>query len=268
MNSISEGPRRIVCLTEETVELLYLLGEETRICGISVYAKRPKQAAAEKPKVTSFIKGDVEKIAALKPDLVIGFSDIQSSLAADLISAGLEVWITNQRSISEIFETMIRLGRLVGRGQSVGEMIDSWSARLEQARNRSFGRRPDGSSKRIFFQEWDEPLIGGIRWVQECLEICGATDMFTGRSSAMALARDRMLSEEQVAAFNPDAIIGSWCGKPVDYEWVRSRQLWKETNAVQKNQLFEIDSTVILQPGPALFTDGLDRLEECLQQVE
>lgn len=265
---MQRGPRRIVCLTEETVELLYLLGEQNRICGISVYAVRPPEAAREKPRITSFIKGDVEKIVGLKPDLVIGFSDIQSKLAADLIAAGLEVWVTNQRSIEEIFETMMRLGMLIHRSDSVRSLIDEWQARLDSASKNKSGCRADGTQKRVFFQEWDDPLIGGIQWVRELIEITGAIDFYSNATGESSLAKDRIVSVKDVAGFNPDAIIGSWCGKPVNYEWIQSQNEWSSTNALKNKQLFEIDSSVILQPGPALFLEGMDRLEDCLKRTE
>ncbi|MBE7439310.1 MAG: ABC transporter substrate-binding protein [Spirochaetales bacterium] len=250
-------PSRIVCLTEESTELLYLLGEEERIVGISAYTVRPPQAPEEKPVVSAFIHGSIRKILALKPDLVIGFSDIQADLARDLIRAGLEVWITNQRSLQEIFQSMFRLGCLVGQKKRAHQLISEWQEKLERIRSDCGPSRP-----RVFFQEWDEPIISGIRWVSELIEIAGGDDIFP-ESRDKAMARDRIRSKEEIIERDPEIILGSWCGKPMDREWVQ--RTLQYTTAVQKDRIFEVDPSIILQPGPALFQDGVDELTRIIQ---
>ncbi len=263
--SLPELPERIVCLTEESVELLYMLGEQHRIVGISVYVVRPERARKEKPMVTSFIKGDIQKIKALDPDLVLGFSDIQAELAAGLIKEGLPVWITNQRSLNQIFQTMLQIGALIGRQEDTQSLIKEWREKLTSI----YERNKEKKRVRVFFQEWDDPLIHGIQWVSELIEICGginclAEDMENPESHKAA---KRITTTERVADSQPDTIIGSWCGKPVDFHWVRHQDGWKETEAVKKDLLFEIDSSIILQPGPALFLEGVDELERYIDRV-
>lgn len=268
--------RRIVCLTEESTELLYLLGEQERIVGISAYTVRPPAARAEKPIVSAFISGSVSKITELRPDLVIGFSDIQADLARDLIKVGLNVLILNQRSLAEIFQAMRMIGGLVGRGPETEKLIAGWERALDATRERvarrlasSPGSRsssPQARRPRVFFQEWDEPLISGIRWVSELIEVAGGEDIF-GELRTAGLAQDRIVTLTEVARREPDAIIGSWCGKPVDFDWIRARPEWAATPALRNQQLCEIDSAIILQPGPALFTDGLAALENCIAAV-
>lgn len=252
------GPKRIVCLTEETTELLYLLGEQERIVGISAYTVRPPQAR-EKPVVSAFIQGSIPKITALKPDLVIGFSDIQANLARDLIAEGLNVLITNQRSIEEIFECMLLVGGIVGRQSETSLLVDGFRQKLEQTSvaTRSFHR------PRVFFQEWDEPLISGIRWVSELVEIAGGEDIFRDRRDS-GLAKDRISSAVEVAERKPDVLVGSWCGKPMDFQWVYRKPEWQGLAFLVNQRVVEIDSSIILQPGPALFLEGLDALKKAL----
>lgn len=259
-------PERIVCLTEETTELLYLLGEEDRIAGITAYTVRPERARREKPVVSAFVSGSLPKIAKLQPDLVVGFSDIQADFARDLIQAGHNVLILNQRSIAEILSAMLLLGTLVGRGEDTQVLIDGWRRDLAAAQTRANERREqfNGRRPRIFFQEWDEPLITGIRWVSELMEICGGADCY-GELKEAALAKDRIVTVEAVAERRPEAIVGSWCGKPVDFEWVRTK--WQDTPAVRDGRLYEIDSSVILQPGPALFLEGLPAMEKIVTET-
>ncbi|EPG64697.1 cobalamin-binding protein [Leptospira wolffii] len=260
MNRI--GPQRIVCLTEETTELLYLLGEEDRIVGISAYTVRPPQAKEEKPKVSAFINGNIKRIKDLNPDLVVGFSDIQAQLAHDLVKEGLNVLITNQRSLTEIFQTILMLGGLVGKSEEVLLLVEKYKNRLEEIRERSKTKR----RVRVFFQEWDQPIITGIRWVSELLEIVGAVDTFSHLKDK-SLAKDRIVSLHEVGESKPDAIIGSWCGKPMDFEWVRSREEWKQSRALTQDHIFEMDPAIILQPGPALFEEGVLVLEGILDRV-
>ena len=258
-------PERIVCLTEESVELLYMLGEQHRIAGISVDVVRPERARKEKPMVTSFIKGDVAKIKALNPDLIIGFSDIQAELAASLIKEGLPVWITNQRSLAQIFETMLQIGTMVGRSNDTLALLQQWKDKLEAV----YGRNKEKERVRVFFQEWDDPLIHGIQWVAELIEICGGENCLSEdmQHPDSHKAAQRITSVERVAESQPDAIIGSWCGKPVDFHWIRHQDGWKDTVALQKDLLFEIDSSIILQPGPALFLEGIDELERHIDRA-
>ncbi len=255
-------PRRIVCLTEEPTEMLYLLGEEERIVGISAYTVRPPRAAQEKPKVSAFLSGNVRRIVALQPELCIGFSDIQADLASKLIAAGLNVWVSNQRSIEEILETMQMLGRIVGRGEQATQLIESWRRSLEAVRKRN----QDLPRPRVFFQEWNEPLICGIRWVSELIDICGGVDCFADRRGGR-MARDRILQAGDVRQASPEAIIGSWCGKAVDYGWIAAQEEWQDTPAVRNACLYEIDSSIILQPGPALFLEGVFALEKCIARA-
>lgn len=252
------GPERIICLTEETCEWLYLLGEERRIVGISAYTVRPERAAKEKPKVSAFISGNVKKIKSLKPDLVIGFSDIQADLAQKLIKEGLNVLVTNQRTIAEIFSTLQMLAALVGKEARGKKLIAEWRAKLQRIARKAHGKK----RPRVFFQEWDEPVISAIGWVSELIAICGGHNVFAGKAGAMAA--DRIVTLGAVAKAKPDVIVGSWCGKPVDFDWLRTRPELAATPALKHNRLSEIDSAVILQPGPALFIDGVDRLYEAI----
>ncbi len=245
------GPERIVCLTEETTELLYLLGEERRIVGITAYTVRPPRAKQEKPVVSAFIGGSVEKIKALEPDLVVGFSDIQAEFARTLIAEGLNVLITNQRSIHEIFETMMLIGRIVNRGSETEELVSGFREKLRRTEDSRSAERPA-----VFFQEWDDPLISCIEWVSELIEIAGGMDIFAGRRGAMA--RDRIVTIEEVIRHDPEVIIGSWCGKPVNHAWVTGHL--GETRAVKAGRVVEVDSSIILQPGPALFLEGIDAI--------
>ncbi|MDX1961132.1 MAG: cobalamin-binding protein [Leptospiraceae bacterium] len=253
-------PERIICLTEETTELLYLLGEEKRIVGISAYTVRPNFAKKEKPVVSAFINGNIQKIISLNPDLIIGFSDIQSNLASELIKAGLNVLVTNQRSIQEIFDTMHLIGRIIGKDLEATKLIDSWKMKLENiSENSKFNPKP-----KIFFQEWDEPIISSIRWVSELIEISGGKEIFDLKNSS--LAKDRIVDSKDILDKNPEIWIGSWCGKPMNFDWIRNHSDLKNTLAVKKNRIYEIDSSIILQPGPALFLEGIDKLKEIIQE--
>ena len=251
------GPQRIVCLTEETTEWLYLLGEEDRIVGISGYTVRPRRARQEKPRVSAFLDGKIDKIVALKPDLVIGFSDMQAALADKLIRAGLNVFITNQRSVAEIFATLRLVAGLVG-AQALAE---AWIAPC-QARHADMAavaaqwpRRP-----RVYFEEWDDPMISAIQWVSELITVAGGDDVFPERA-VMSLGRDRVLADVlEPARRAPDMILGSWCGKKFRPEKVAVRDGWGDVPAVRHGRLHEIKSCDILQPGPAALTDGLEQM--------
>lgn len=255
-------PERIVCLTEETTELLYLLGEDARIVGISAYAVRPPRARVEKPMVTAFIKGNVKKILDLKPDLVIGFSDIQADLARELIQAGLNVLVLNQRSLQEIQDAMLLIGTIVGRRADTLKMVTEWRASLDRLRVQT----ADLPHPRVFFQEWDEPLITGIRWVSELITAAGGVDLFAD-AGEKPMARDRVVEAAEAGARCPDLIIGSWCGKPMNIDWVRTHPAWQSSPAIRAGRIYEMDPAIILQPGPALFLEGMFRLRELIDQA-
>lgn len=255
MNAI--GPQRIVCLTEETTEWLYLLGEDWRIVGISGYTVRPPQARAEKPRVSAFLDGKIDKIVALAPDLVIGFSDMQAALADKLIRAGLNVLITNQRSVAEIFATLRLVAGLVGASERAEIWIEQTQAQHAAMQAASFGwpKRP-----KVYFEEWDEPAISAIRWVSELMRIAGGDDIFP-ELALQSMGKDRIITEPlEVVRRAPDLIVGSWCGKKFRPEKVSARSGWSEVPAVKQKQLFEIKSCDILQPGPAALTDGVAQL--------
>ncbi|TGK82017.1 cobalamin-binding protein [Leptospira noumeaensis] len=257
------GPERIICLTEEPTEMLYLLGEEKRILGISVYTERPARAKEEKTKVSAFISGNLKKITALEPDLVIGFSDIQSQLAKDLIERGLNVLIFNQRSIPEILSNMQMLGNLVGQTEKAKNLIEEWQSKILswKKENESKAFKP-----KVFFQEWDEPIITGIQWVSEAITLAGGEDCFSHLKDKK-LARDRIITAEDVKEANPDVYVGSWCGKAMDWDWVRNKPEWSSTGFIKSNRIFEMDPSIILQPGPALFLEGIPKLKEIFSSI-
>jgi iron complex transport system substrate-binding protein len=253
------GPQRIVCLTEETTEWLYLLGEQDRIVGISGYTVRPRRARQEKPRVSAFLDGRIDQIVALQPDLVIGFSDMQAALADKLIRAGLNVLITNQRSVAEILSTLRLVAGLLG--PQVAERGEAWigqcQARHAQiaAQAQAWPRRP-----RVYFEEWDQPMISAIQWVSELLTLAGGDDVFP-ELATQRMGRDRVIADAlEPVRRAPDLVIGSWCGKKFRPERVASRPGWAEVPAVRLGQLHEIKSCDILQPGPAALTDGLEQL--------
>lgn len=250
-------PRRIVCLTEETVETLYLMGEEDRIAGVSGYAVRPPRVRKEKPRVGAFISADVPKILALDPDLVLTFSDLQAGIVADLVKAGIAVHAFNQRDIAGIFAMIETLGALIGEPRKSEALCNTLRMRLAEARAKSVGlpARP-----RIYFEEWDEPMISGIGWVSELIEIAGGVEAFP-HLAAKKSAPERIVTNEDVIAARPDIIIGSWCGKKFVPERVKARPGFGQIPAVRDGFLREIKSTIILQPGPAALTDGLAAIE-------
>ena len=261
--SADNFPRRIVCLTEETTEWLYLLGESQRIVGISAYTCRPPEAKQEKPVVSAFIGGSIKKIKALRPDLVIGFSDIQADLAQQLIRENLQVLITNQRSLSEIFAILQMIGRLVGAQQRADDLIAGYREKLASLRR---ARRHRKIRPKVYFEEWDDPPISAIRWVSELIEIAGGEPLFAELSRGEA-AHERIVDFSAVAARQPDVYIGCWCGKKVDLEAVRQRPAFVELPAVRRGLLFEMDPALILQPGPACLTDGLTELCRIIDQA-
>lgn len=251
------GPRRIVCLTEETTEWLYLLGEEARIVGISGYTVRPRRAREEKPKVSAFLSAKIDKILALEPDCVFGFSDLQADIASALIRAGVQVTVFNQRSVAQIVDMLFQVACMVGQGERGATWIGATQARLRGIAEAaaSLPRRP-----RVYFEEWDEPCISGIRWVSELLAIAGGDDCFP-ELAAMPMGKDRIIGEPlRIVERAPDIVIGSWCGKKFRPERVAARPGWQDVPAVRHAQLFEIKSADILQPGPAALTDGVEQL--------
>ncbi len=258
---MSQLPERIVCLTEEPTEVLYALGQEHRIVGISGFTVRPARARQDKPRVSAFTSAKIDKILALKPDLAIGFSDIQADIAAALIRAGVEVWISNHRSVEGILGYIRRLGALVGAADRAAAYADELTAVLQAARKQSaqLPRRP-----KVYFEEWDEPPISAIRWVSELIGIAGGDDIFPGRAAA-SLGRDRIVADPlEIVRAAPDIIIGSWCGKKFRPERVAARAGWADVPAVRSGQLHEIKSPLILQPGPAALTDGLAALQRII----
>ena len=257
------GPQRIVCLTEETTEWLYLLGQESKIVGISGYTVRPRRAREEKPKVSAFLSAKIDKILALKPDCVFGFSDLQADIANLLIRSGIQVTVFNQRSVDEIFSMLYQVAAMVGE-------VNQGEIRLKQFRENlnaiqtaasNFKRRPI-----IYFEEWDEPRISAIRWVSELITIAGGDECFP-ELAIMPMGKDRIIADDQsIVSRAPDIIIGSWCGKKFRPEKVSQRAGWESIPAVKNNQLFEIKSADILQPGPAALTDGVAQLHQIIQQ--
>jgi len=250
-------PERIVCLTEETTETLYLLGEERRIVGISGYTVRPPRARREKPRVSAFLSAQQEKILQLKPDLVLGFSDLQADIARDLAKAGLNVLLFNQRSVDEILSMVLTLSSIVGAQQKGTDLVARLDAGLADIRKaaQAVRRRP-----KVYFEEWDEPMISGIRWVSELVAIAGGDDVFAELSHSQA-ATGRIVAPQSVIERKPDIMIASWCGKKFRPERVAARAGWQAIPAVKNQELHEIKSAEILQPGPAALTDGVRRLQ-------
>lgn len=259
--TIRDVPERIVCLTEDPTEILYELGESERIVGISAYTERPPEAADNHPVVSAFIGGSVDKITDLEPDLVIGFSDIQSDLAAELIEANLQVLIFNQRSIQEILDVVMTIGRLVGAESRARALTAGYIERLEAAAQRT---RQQSYRPRVYFEEWNDPQICGIQWVSELVELAGGRNVFADVADGKQ-ADERIVSHQQVVDADPEYIVASWCGEPVEHESFGQRPGFDQVTAVQNNDIYEIDSADILQPGPACLTDGLDQLERILR---
>ena len=255
------GPRRIVCLTEETTETLYLLGEQDRIVGISGFTVRPPQARREKPRVSAFTSAKIERIVALKPDLVLGFSDLQAGIAGDLIRAGLEVHVFNQRSVEDIFAFLGMLGRMIGAQRRTQALIGRLRRSLADVR-RAAALLP--CRPRVYFEEWDAPLITGIRWVAELVTVAGGEECFP-ELSVRPHAKERIIEDPlEVVRRSPDVLIASWCGKKFNPRRVRERPGWESVPAVRHGRLFEVPSSEILQPGPAALTDGVRRLQEII----
>jgi iron complex transport system substrate-binding protein len=254
---IPHGPQRIVCLTEEATEWLYLLGEEARIVGISGYTVRPRRAREEKPKVSAFLTAKIDRILELEPDCVFGFSDLQADIAGELVKRGVQVTIFNQRSVEQIFAMLYQVAAMVGREHDGLEHLERMRLRLHEIEesSRALPRRP-----RVYFEEWDDPAISAIQWVSELFAIAGGDDIFP-ELARQPLGKGRIVADPgEIVRRNPDIVVGSWCGKKFRPEKVAARSGWSEVAAVKNGQLFEIKSADILQPGPAALTDGVEQL--------
>jgi len=258
---VSQYPSRIVCLTEETTETLYLLGEGDRIVGVSGYTARPPEAR-KKPRVSAFINARFDKIAALDPDLVLAFSDLQADIARELIRRGYPVYTFNQRSVAEILQMIRIVGGLVGRAAEGDALAARMEAGLDaiRARAAALPRRP-----RVFFEEWDAPLISGIRWVEELVEIAGGDPIFPELRDK-ALGKDRIVDPAAVVERNPEVIVASWCGKAMKKRTIVERPGWDRVAAVRNGHIYEIKSTYILQPGPASLTEGVRQLHAIIER--
>lgn len=266
MNPNQLGPQRIVCLTEETTEWLYLLGQEARIVGISGYTVRPRRAREEKPKVSAFLSSKVDKILALQPDCVLGFSDLQADTVAALVRAGLQVTVFNQRSVEEIFTMLYQVAAMVGCAEEGVARMAAMRQQLEVLRADVAALVASGKRRpRVFFEEWDEPHISAIRWVSELLGMAGGDDVFP-ELAMQPLGKNRIVADgAEVVRRAPDIVIGSWCGKKFRPDKVAARPGWQDVPAVRNQQLFEIKSADILQPGPAALTDGVAQLHQIVR---
>ena len=261
--SLNYSPQRIVCLTDETTETLYLLEEDQRIVGISGFSVRPKQARKEKQKVSTFLEANVEEILDLKPDLVIGYSDIQANIAKQLIERGVTVWINNYRNVQGILKMIFRLGALVGKKEKAFALIEKIKTQIQDINSitQKWPTRPT-----VYFEEWDEPIITSIQWVSEIIAIAGGIDLFP-ENSQKPLAKDRIIVDHrEVVLRNPDIILASWCGKKFKKEKMLARPQWTNINAVKNDQVFEIKSEIILQPGPAALLDGLPKIHGIMKK--
>ncbi len=255
-------PQRIVCLTEETTEWLYLLGQSHRIAGISGYTVRPKEARHEKPRVSAFTSAKIDKILALNPDCVFGFSDLQADIAAELIRRGVQVTVFNQRSVDEIFSMLYQVAAMVGEAVQGLQRIEAMQQHLQaiKVQSKAFAKRP-----KVYFEEWDEPSISAIRWVSELIQVAGGEDCFP-ELALQSMGKDRIIADPmEIVRRSPDIIIGSWCGKKFRPEKVAARAGWGDVPAVKSGLIFEIKSADILQPGPAALTDGVNQLHRIIQ---
>lgn len=262
ISDLADYPQRIICLTEETTETIYLLGEGERIVGVSGYTVRPPEAR-KKPKVSAFINAKFDKIMSLEPDLVFAFSDLQAAIAAELIRRGVTVFTFNQRSVREILEMILTVGRIIGVEDKANKLVEKMQFELDTISKsaKTFPFRP-----RVYFEEWFDPLISGIRWVEELIEIAGGETIFPELRKFQG-AKDRIVDSQRVIDANPMVIIGSWCGKAVKKDLIRKREGWGNLEAVQKNQIYEVKSAYILQPGPASLTEGLRQIHQILAKV-
>jgi iron complex transport system substrate-binding protein len=262
-----QGPQRIVCMTEETTEWLYLLGQEARIVGISGYTVRPRRARDEKPRVSAFTSAKIDKILALQPDCVFGFSDMQADIAAELVRQGVQVTIFNQRSVAEIFSMLYQVAAMVGEAEQGLRRIADMQTNLRDMHEAVAAKVAAGARRpTVYFEEWDTPHISAIRWVSELMGMAGGDDCFP-ELAAQSLGKNRIIADSvEIVRRNPDIILGSWCGKKFRPENVAAREGWGAVNAVRHQQLFEIKSPDILQPGPAALTDGVQKMHQLIVQ--
>jgi iron complex transport system substrate-binding protein len=262
ISNLADYPRRIICLTEETTETLYLLGEGERVVGISGYTVRPPEAR-QKPKVSAFINAKFDKIMSLEPDLVLAFSDLQADIAAELIRRGVTVFTFNQRSVTEILQMILTIGRIIGVEEKATKLVETMQNELDAIAEsaRKFPSRP-----RVYFEEWFDPLISGIRWVEELIEIAGGQPIFPELRQFQG-AKDRIIEPNRVIEANPNVVIGSWCGKAMKKNLVRSREGWENIAAIKDNHIYEVKSAYILQPGPASLTEGIRQIHLILAKV-
>ena len=258
-------PKRIICLTEETTETLYSIGAEDLIVGITQFVKRPKRARKEKPVVSRYTDAKIDKILELKPDLVIAWSDLQADICAELIRAGVNVMCFNHRSVAEILDFIVQLGAMVGKSKEAIEFANNIRTKLDKAREIGKNRK---QKPRVYFEEWDEPIITGITWVSEIIEICGGTDVYSDLSSKFH-AKDRILdSPDRVLERDSDIMLASWCGKKFDKQVVVNRSNWNQLTFVKNDEIHELPAEIILQPGPAALTDGVDMLMKIFDDWE
>ncbi len=260
VNISPQYPKRIICLTEEFTETLYLLGREELIVGISGFTVRPPEARKTKPKVCTFIDANYGKIYSLKPDLIFAFSDLQADIVKELIKNGINVFCFNQRSIVDILSMMRTIGAIIGENKKADKLVSSIEKNLNKICSAS---QKVKVKPKIYFEEWDEPMISGIQWVEELVEICGGETIFPELRNC-SLAKDRFVKSEDVIEKNPDIILASWCGKGVKINKIKSRAGWENINAVKNNKIYEIKSSIILQPGPASLTDGVTKISEII----
>jgi len=254
-------PSKIICLTEETVETLYLLGRSDLIQGVSKFVERPPEAKTNHPTVSQFVRSDIDQIIALKPDLIIGFSDIQKEIARELIGKGLNVFVTNQRSLQEILDQILLLGRMIGEEAKATKLVTDFASKLQTYREKSQSR----PKVKVYFEEWDQPRLSCIQWVSELIEATGGENIFKYKTGS--LAADRSVTDEEVIALNPDVIIGCWCGKKVKTESFAQRPGYENINAIKNQHVIEVDPAIFLQPGPALFVDGLSQMFDLLGKI-
>lgn len=257
------NPQRIICLTEEFTEIIYLLGREELIVGISGFTVRPKIARKTKPRVCTFIDANYVKIENLKPDLIFAFSDLQADICKELIKRGLNVMCFNQRSVKDILNVILIVGTIIGEKKKTKTLLEEITSTIEKVGKASKKKK----RPKVYFEEWDEPMISGIKWVAELIEFCGGEYIFPEKMNG-SLAKDRFVTSREVIERNPDIIIGSWCGKPVKKDKIRTRNGWDKINAVKNNHIYEIKSSIILQPGPAALTDGVDEIFKILNSVK
>ena len=254
------GPQRIICMTEESVETLYLLGREDLIVGVSSFVKRPPESR-EKKKISGFTHANIKKIVELKPDLILGFSDIQKDIAKELIGLGFNVFIANHRSLTETLDYIVNLGSFIGERDKALELVHSYELSIETIKENS---KNLSVNPKVYIEEWDDPMISGIQWVSEIVEICGGKDICSSKSHGV-LAKDRFISKEFVRTKNPDIILASWCGKKVDLASFEKRLGWSDINAIKTGHVYELEPEIFLQPGPALFESGLNLLSGIIQ---